>query len=74
MPFNSKLSPLQIPLYERPTTQLKWAFWGFFGEHFMAATRAETFMNVTMFRIHMDKMNKATETKEYVFQTCCYLF
>lgn len=40
----------------------------------MAATRAETFMNVTMFRIHMDKINKATETKEYVFQTCCYLF
>lgn len=39
----------------------------------MAATRAETFMNATMLRIYMDETNKATETKEYVFPTCCYL-
>lgn len=49
-----------MSLNERPTTKLKWAFC-FFGEHFMAATKTETFMNVTILPINIDDTDKATE-------------
>lgn len=63
IPFTNKLSPLQMSVNVRPTTKLKWAFC-FFGEHFMAATITETFMNVTMLPINIVDIDNVTEMEK----------
>lgn len=63
IPLTNKLSPLQMSVNVRPTTKLKWAFC-FLGEHFMAATKTDTFMNVTTLPINMVDMDNATEIEK----------